>query len=189
MNVQVNILIFSAPSGAGKTTIVHHLLKKFPSLEFSVSATSRTPRGKEQNGKDYYFLSSDEFRRRVDNNEFVEWEEVYPETFYGTLKDEIKRISDKNHIAVFDIDVKGGLNLKQLYGAKALAVFVQPPSLAVLRKRLTARGSDAPEVIERRLAKAEEEMSYAPQFDVILANEDLEKTLKEAERIIEDVFN
>ncbi len=187
MKTPVNILIFSAPSGSGKTTIVHHLLQKYPQLEFSISATSRAPRGKEQHGKDYYFLSADEFRQKIANNEFVEWEEVYPGCFYGTLHSEIARIHGNKHIAVFDIDVKGGVNLKRLYGEQAQSVFIQPPSLEALRERLISRNTDTPEVIERRLAKAEDEMRYAPQFDIVLVNEVLADTLKEAGMLMDGI--
>lgn len=178
------IVIFSAPSGAGKSTIVNYLLSKHPNLEFSVSATSRPPRGTEQNGVAYYFLSADEFRKKIEAQEFVEYEEVYAGCFYGTLKSEIERINAKGNHVVFDVDVVGGLNLKRIFGEKALAIFIAPPSLDELRRRLVGRGTDAPEMIERRLAKASQELSYAPQFDRIIVNDNLETAQAEAERIV-----
>ena len=185
----IDILIFSAPSGAGKTTIVHHLLQKFPQLEFSISATSRAPRGKEQEGKDYYFLSVEEFRRRITNKEFVEWEEVYPDCFYGTLQSEVTRILDKKHIVVFDVDVKGGIRLKQLYGSRALCVFIQPLSIETLRQRLVMRKTESPEFIERRVKKADEELAYVEKFDITLINDKLEHALKEAENIVSEAVS
>jgi len=156
---QGKIVIFSAPSGSGKTTIVKHLLSKGLNMEFSVSACSRAPRGQEQNGVDYYFLTAEEFRQRIDNDEFVEWEEVYAGRFYGTLKTELTRIWSKGNHVLFDVDVKGGINLKKKFGDNALSVFVMPPSIDELRRRLVGRATDAPEEIERRIAKAEEEIS------------------------------
>lgn len=183
------VIIFSAPSGAGKSTIVRHLLQKFPFLEFSVSATSRTPRGKEQDGKEYYFFSADEFRKKITNNELVEYQEVYPGSFYGTLKSEVNRIWAKGHIILFDIDVKGGVNIKKLYGNYAMAVFVQPPSLAVLEERLRRRGTDTEEAIGTRLAKAKEELTYADKFDIVLVNDNLEDSFAKAEKIVTDFYN
>ncbi len=177
------VVIFSAPSGAGKTTLVHHLLQRFPQLEFSISATSRAPRGQEVHGADYHFLSAAEFDERVKNNEFVEWEEVYPGLRYGTLKSEVERIWAKGHVIAFDIDVRGGVNLKKMYGTQALSIFVRPPSFDVLRRRLETRGTDAPEAIERRLHKAEEELAFAPQFDVVIVNDHLDTAKAEAERV------
>ena len=188
-NMNKKVIIFSAPSGAGKSTIVNYLLKKFPFLEFSISATSRAPRGDEKNGKDYYFFTGDQFENKIKNGEFIEYEEVYSGSYYGTLKSEVQRIWDKGNIIVFDIDVKGGVNLKRLYGKNALAVFIQPPSIETLKNRLINRGTDSIEAIEKRVAKAEEELSYADKFDVILVNDDLEKTLIEAESIIENFYN
>lgn len=179
------VIIFSAPSGAGKSTIVGHLLKKFPFLEFSVSATSRKPRGEEVNGKHYYFFSTEQFEAKIKNGEFVEYEEVYAGSYYGTLKSEVERIWDKGNIIIFDIDVKGGVNLKKLYGSNALAIFIQPPSVEELRNRLVGRGTDSSEAIEKRVAKAEEELGYAPKFDRIIINDNLEAALKEAEEIID----
>jgi guanylate kinase len=180
------LIIFSAPSGAGKTTIVKHLLSLDLGLEFSVSATSREKRHTETNGKDYYFLSQDEFRRKIDNNEFLEWEEVYVGTYYGTLKSEVERIRNNGKNVIFDVDVVGGTNIKKYYGDAALAVFVQPPSVDELRKRLVARSTDAPEVIEKRVQKAEYELTFANQFDVIVVNDVLEKALSEAEARIRE---
>ena len=178
------VIIFSAPSGAGKSTIVGHLLKKFPVLEFSVSATSRKPRGEEVDGKHYYFFSTDQFESKIRNGEFVEYEEVYAGSYYGTLKSEVERIWDKGNIIIFDIDVKGGVNLKRLYGANAMAIFIQPPSIEELRKRLIGRGTDSAEAIERRVAKAAEELTYAGKFDKIIVNDSLEVALKEAEDMV-----
>jgi len=182
------VIIFSAPSGAGKSTIVGHLLKKFPFLEFSVSATSRKPRGEEIDGKHYYFFSTDQFESKIRNGEFVEYEEVYAGSYYGTLKSEVERIWDKGNIIIFDIDVKGGVNLKRLYGANAMAIFIQPPSIEELRNRLVGRGTDSAEAIERRVAKAEEELTYADKFDKIIVNDKLELALKEAEDIVEAFY-
>jgi len=179
------VIIFSAPSGAGKSTVVQHLLKKYSTLEFSVSATSRKPRGQERDGIEYFFMSPEEFKSRIDNGEFVEYEEVYSGFYYGTLKSEVERIWEKGNTIVFDIDVKGGVNLKKLYGDNALAIFVCPPSIEVLRERLIGRGTDSPEAIEKRVAKAEYEMTFADNFDKILVNNDLEKCLSEAEATID----
>ena len=168
------LIIFSAPSGSGKTTIVRELLRRIPQLEFSISATSRAPRGTERDGVDYYFLSPDEFRRAVDEERFVEWEEVYAGTCYGTLRSELDRIWGKGHTILFDVDVLGGINLKRIFGDDACSVFVMPPSVEELRRRLVARGTDAPEVIERRVAKAEFELTKAPEFDHVIVNDCLE---------------
>jgi guanylate kinase len=178
------MIIFSAPSGSGKTTIVRHLLQRFPMLEFSISATSRAPRGDEKHAKDYFFLTHEEFALRVQGGEFVEWEEVYPGLSYGTLKSEMERIWNRGHVILFDIDVQGGLNLKKAYGGQALAVFVRPPSLDVLRQRLERRATDNPETIQRRLDKAAHELGFAPGFDVELVNEDLEKAKRQAEQLV-----
>jgi len=183
------VLIFSAPSGSGKTTIVHHLLKIFPQLEFSISATNRAPRGEEKNGVDYYFLSTEEFQKKIAQNEFLEWENVYAEKYYGTPKSEAERIWAKNHVMVCDIDVKGGVNIKKIVGEQALAIFIQPPSVEVLRERLTTRSTDSPEAIECRVQKAQEELSYASQFDVIIMNDNLENALREAEQIVRAFIN
>jgi guanylate kinase len=178
------LLIFSAPSGAGKTTIVKHLLGKDFGLEFSVSATSRAPRSTEMHGKDYYFLTPDEFKERIDNHEFLEWEEVYPGIFYGTLLSEVERIRSAGKHVVFDVDVVGGLNIKKYYGNEALSVFVQPPSVEVLRNRLVNRSSDSPEVIATRVAKAEYELTFAPKFDVVLVNDRIDDAFREVESIV-----
>jgi len=185
MSRQGKLIIFSAPSGAGKTTIVRHLLTKFPELEFSVSATTRKPRGDERQDLDYYFISKEEFLHRIAKKQFVEFEEVYSGTFYGTLRSEIQRIWDKGKTVIFDIDVEGGLHLKRKYEEHALAIFVQPPSLLVLIERLTGRGTDSPEKLEERFAKAKKELNYAPQFDIILKNHELETACKEAEELVE----
>ncbi len=182
--MQGKLIIFSAPSGAGKTTIVRHLLDKDLNLEFSISATSRGKRHTETDGKDYYFLTSNEFRKKIDNNEFLEWEEVYPGTFYGTLKSEIDRIRKEGKNVIFDVDVIGGSNIKKFYGNEALAIFIQPPSVEELRNRLVARSTDSLDVIEKRVAKAEYELTFAHLFDVIVVNKDLEKAFIEAEECI-----
>lgn len=183
-----NVLIVSAPSGGGKSTIVGHLLKTFNFFDFSVSATSRAPRGAEVNGKEYFFLSQNEFKRRAINGDFVEYEEVYPGLFYGTLKSEVERIWGKNKVILFDIDVMGGMNLKKLYGDKSISLFIAPPSLEILRERLIKRGTDTPEAIEKRVAKAEKEMQYSGNFDKILVNDDLQTALEEVEKIIKENF-
>ena len=185
-NTKGKLIIFSAPSGAGKTTIVKQLLQKNLNLEFSVSATSREARKNEMHGKDYYFLSSEEFAQRVKNEEFLEWEEVYLGTSYGTLKSEVERIRNLGKNVVFDVDVVGGLNIKKFYGDEALAVFVQPPSVEELEKRLRFRSTETEEKIKVRLAKAQHELSFAHQFDVIIVNADLEKAVKEAEEIVRE---
>jgi len=179
------LIIFSAPSGAGKTTIVHHLLKTFPDkIAFSISATTRQARGDEQHQKDYYFVTKDEFLHKVAKHEFVEFEEVYSGTFYGTLKSEIQRIWEEGKIVIFDLDVEGGLRLKKKYEEDALAIFVQPPSLEVLIERLTTRGTDTAEKVKERINKAEKELLYAPKFDVILNNFDLNMACQEAEKLL-----
>ena len=180
------LIIFSAPSGSGKTTIVRELLRRIPQLEFSISATSRAPRGTERDGVDYYFLSPDEFRRAVDEERFVEWEEVYAGTCYGTLRSEVERIWAKGNIIVFDVDVIGGINLKRIFGGDACSIFVMPPSVEELRRRLEGRGTDAPEVIDRRVAKAEFELTKAPEFDHIVVNDSLDEAIAETTRIIDE---
>ena len=178
------LVIFSAPSGSGKTTIVRELLQRFPQFEFSISATSRQPRGKEQHGIDYYFLSTDEFRQRVERDEFVEWEEVYAGTCYGTLKSEVERIWAKGNVIVFDVDVMGGINLKRLFGDNACSIFIMPPSVEELERRLRGRGTDAEEVIAKRIAKAEFELSKATEFDFKVVNDDLQTAVDETAAII-----
>ena len=180
------VIIFSAPSGAGKSTIVNHLLSLREDLEFSISATSRAPRGQEKHGVEYYFFSTDEFRQMIAEDKFVEYEEVYAGSFYGTLKSEVERIWAKGHAIVFDIDVQGGVNLKRIFGEKALSVFIQAPSVEILRERLIGRGTDTAEAIEKRVAKAASEMEFAAgRFDHVLINDNLETALAEAERVIE----
>ena len=175
------VIIFSAPSGAGKSTIVNHLLGKGLGLEFSVSATCRAPRGQEQHGKEYYFFTREEFEKRIAAGEFLEYEEVYPGCFYGTLKSEVERIWSEGHTVLFDVDVVGGLNIKKKFGETALSVFIQPPSVAALRERLIGRATDSPEKIEERVAKAEYELTFADDFDTIIVNDKLEDALREAE--------
>jgi guanylate kinase len=168
------LIIFSAPSGSGKSTIINYLLDKGLNLAFSVSATSRAPRGTERHGVEYYFLSPEEFRRRIANDEFLEYEEVYTDKFYGTLKSEVERLTSEGKNVVFDVDVLGGVNIKRFYGDRALSIFIQPPSIEELRNRLVGRATDAPDVIEKRIDRAEFELSYAPQFDVRIVNDDLQ---------------
>lgn len=180
------LIIFSAPSGSGKSTIINHLLTQNLNLSFSISATSRAPRGTEQNGVEYFFLTPEEFKQRIANNEFLEYEEVYKDRFYGTLKAQVEKQLAAGQNVIFDVDVVGGCNIKKFYGDRALSVFIQPPSLEELRKRLTGRGTDAPEVIESRLAKATFELSYAEKFDVVIVNDNLEKAQAEALKTIRD---
>lgn len=183
------VVIFSAPSGSGKTTIVRELLKTFPQFEFSVSATSRPPRGTERNGCDYFFLSREEFVRRVEQGAFVEWEEVYEGCCYGTLRSEVERIWAAGHVILFDVDVIGGINLKRIFGRDACSIFIMPPSIAELRRRLIKRGTDAPEVIERRIAKAESELTKAPQFDHTVVNDRLDEAIGLVEAIVHAFFD
>ena len=183
------VLIFSAPSGSGKSTIVNHILGLHPEIEFSVSATSRPPRGTEQDGVEYLFYNADTFRALVDEGKFVEFEEVYPDRFYGTLKSEVNRIWAKGHVIIFDVDVKGGVSLKKYFGDAALSVFIQAPSIEELRKRLIARATDPMDAIETRVAKAAEEMTYAPKFDKVLVNDDMQKAFKEAEELVDSFLN
>jgi guanylate kinase len=186
---QGKLIIFSAPSGAGKTTIVKHLLKKFPQLSFSISATTRELRGAEKHENDYYFISKEEFLHKVARQEFVEFEEVYNGTFYGTLRSEIERIWNEGKHVIFDIDVEGGLRLKRKYEDDALAIFVQPPSLEVLKERLSGRGTDSNEKLQERFIKAEKELKYADKFDVILKNHDLNTACTEAEKLVSEFLN
>ena len=180
------LVIFSAPSGAGKTTIVKHLLSRNLNFGFSISATTRKPRGAEQNGKDYYFLSAEEFKNKIESEEFLEWEEVYPGCFYGTLKSEVERICKNGQNILFDVDVVGGSNIKKYYGDKALAVFIQPPSIQELENRLLARSTDCPDVIKERIAKAEHELTYVNLFDITIINDKLEVALREAEEKVSE---
>lgn len=187
---QGKAFIFSAPSGSGKTTIVKHLLQTNPNLGFSISACTRDKRGRdEQNGKDYYFLTPAEFKSKIDQGAFVEWEEVYEGNFYGTLKEEIQRIWDQGKTVIFDVDVKGGLHLKEYFGENALAIFVKVPSLDVLNNRLKDRGTESEESLSRRLYKAKFEMSFEDQFDVSLVNDDMNKSFLEAETLVNDFLN
>ena len=183
------LVIFSAPSGAGKTTIVTHLLSLNLNFGFSISATTRNPRGTERNGREYYFLSNEEFRKKINQDEFLEWEEVYPGCFYGTLKSEIARILSTGQNILFDFDVVGGSNIKKFYGDKALAIFIQAPSIAELKSRLLNRLTDHPEVIEARIAKAEYEMSFSNLFDIVIVNDKLENALVEAEEKVKEFLN
>ncbi|HOK35680.1 MAG TPA: guanylate kinase [Paludibacteraceae bacterium] len=183
------LIILSAPSGAGKSTLVHHLLNSNLNLEFSVSATSRAPRLNEKEGIDYYFLTPEEFKQKIANGEFLEYEEVYPDCFYGTLRSEIDRITQKDKNVIFDVDVKGGLNIKRQFGNQALAIFIAPPNMEALKERLLKRGTETPEMIQKRIEKAAYEMSFAPQFDKIIINDDLEKAKKEIEETVRDFLN
>lgn len=183
------LIVFSAPSGSGKTTIVRELLKKYPQLEFSISATSRAPRGTEQNGKDYYFMTNADFMKAVAEDRFVEWEEVYAGTCYGTLKSETERIWAKGNVIIFDVDVMGGINLKKIFGDKACSIFIMPPSVEELERRLIGRGTDCAEVIAKRVAKAEFEISKSDAFDHVVVNDDLAVAVCATERIIDAFLN
>jgi len=182
------MLIVSAPSGSGKSTIVNWLMKEHPELRlyFSISCTSRAPRGEEKDGVEYFFLTPDAFKEKIANEEFLEYEEVYENRFYGTLKAQVERQREAGQNVVFDVDVKGGVNIKKHYGDDALSLFIQPPSVAELRKRLEHRGTDTPEAIEQRLAKAEYELTFASQFDHVIVNDDLEKAKQETLRVVSD---
>jgi guanylate kinase len=178
------LVIISAPSGAGKSTIVKYLLDTGINLRFSISATTRKPRGEEKDGKEYYFISVEDFRRRIRDNEFIEWEEVYKDNLYGTLKSEIERIWSAGNHVLFDVDVKGGINLKKIFGDKAISIFIMPPSITELEKRLNARGTEDSTKIKVRLTKAEEEINQAGEFDHIVINDFLEEAEDEARNII-----
>ena len=182
-------ILFSAPSGCGKTTIIRELMQYFDCFDFSISATSRAPRGEERDGQDYYFLSHDEFMRRVAEDQFLEWEEVYAGTCYGTLKSEVNRIWDSGRVIVFDVDVNGGRNIKRYFGDDALSIFVMPPSIEVLESRLRNRGTDSEESIAKRLARSAEELKQAPQFDVTIVNDDLQQAVEETRKAIERFIN
>ena len=179
------LIIFSAPSGSGKTTIVKHLLKQDLGLAFSISATSRSPRENEKDGKDYYFLTPEEFKKKIAEGAFLEWEEVYNEQYYGTLHSEVERLRSAGKHVLFDIDVEGGVNLKKVYKGEALSIFVKPPSLAIMEERLKKRGTDSEEQLIKRIAKAKHELTYADMFDVILVNDQLDNALKEAEDLVQ----
>ena len=182
------LIIISAPSGTGKSTIIGWLMKEHPELNlaFSISCTSRPPRGTEQNGVEYFFLTPEEFRQRIENDEFLEYEEVYEGRFYGTLKAQVERQLEAGQNVVFDVDVKGGVNIKKYYGDEALSLFIQPPSVEELRRRLTGRGTDTAEAIAERLAKAEYELTFAPQFDHVIVNDDLETAKQETLQILKE---
>lgn len=180
------LIIFSAPSGSGKSTIINYLLQQSLRLRFSISATSRAPRGTEQNGVEYYFLTPEEFKARIAKGDFLEYEEVYTDKFYGTLKSEVERILDEGDNVIFDVDVVGGCNIKHYYGERALSIFIQPPSIEELRKRLVGRGTDTPEVIESRIAKAEYELSFADKFDTVVINDDLETAKAKVLQVVQD---
>lgn len=182
-------ILFSAPSGCGKTTIIGELMQYFDCFDFSISATSRKPRGEERDGVDYHFLSHDEFMRRVEAGDFLEWEEVYQGTCYGTLKSEVKRIWDKGRVIVFDVDVNGGRNIKRYFGDDALSIFVMPPSIEVLEQRLRSRGTDSEEAIVKRLARSAEELKQAPLFDRTIVNDDLQRAVAETRKVIEDFLH
>lgn len=183
------LIIFSAPSGSGKSTIINYLLTQDLNLAFSISATSRPPRGSEQNGVEYFFLTPEEFKAKIDADEFLEYEEVYPGRFYGTLKSQVEVQSAQGQTVIFDVDVKGGVNIKKYYGDRALSVFIQPPSIEELRRRLEKRGTDAPEVIDSRVKRAEFELSYAPLYDVVIVNDDLQIALAEALAVVKNFLN
>ena len=183
------LVIFSAPSGSGKSTIINFLLKQGLDLHFSISATSREPRGNEKHGVEYYFLSPEEFKSKIAANEFLEYEEVYTVKYYGTLKSEVERLLTNGNNVVFDVDVVGGCNIKQYYGDRALSLFIQPPGIEVLRSRLEGRGTDSPEVIESRLAKATYEMTFAPKFDRVIINDEIETAKAETLQVIRAFLN
>ena len=187
-NMRGKLIIFSAPSGTGKSTIISWLMKEHPELKlaFSISCTSRAPRGEEQNGVEYFFLTPEEFRQRIDNDEFLEYEEVYTDRFYGTLKSQVERQLESGQNVVFDVDVKGGVNIKKHYGDEAMSIFIQPPSIAELRRRLEHRATDAPEVIDQRIARAEFELTFADKFDKIVVNDILEYAEADALKAIQD---
>lgn len=183
---QGKLIIFSAPSGAGKTTLVKHLLALDMGLEFSVSATSRSKRPGEKDGRDYYFLTAEEFRKKIDSDEFLEWEEVYADHYYGTLKSELDRIWTKGHHVIFDVDVVGGMNIKKQYAKNALSVFVMPPTPAHLEERLKARSTESEQNLKKRLDKVHHELGFAQKFDVVLINDDLEKAKKDAFQLVNE---
>lgn len=180
------VIIFAAPSGSGKSTIISSILKEFNELEFSISATSRAPRGEEKDGVEYYFLTTDEFKKRAEQNLFIEWEEVYSGSCYGTLTSEVDRIWAKNGVVVFDIDVKGALNIKSRFGDDALSIFIMPPSIEELHRRLVTRATDSEQAITKRVARAEEEITYCSKFDKIVVNDNLQVAINSCKEIIRD---
>lgn len=184
-NFRYKLVLFCGPSGSGKTTIVHYLMEKYPAMRFSISATTRPARPNEVHGKDYYFLTPDEFRERIARDEFLEWEEVYADRFYGTLKSEVERILNDDHIALFDVDVEGGLQIRKHFGRQLLAVFVMPPSVDELHKRLVARATESEDSLFKRLSKAEKEMQYAFRFNHVIVNTVLEDAKREAVMLVE----
>ncbi len=189
MNKQGKLIICSAPSGSGKTTLVQHLLGQDLKLFFSISATSRKPRGEEQHGREYYFLTQEDFKKKIEEEAFVEWEEVYEGCFYGTLKSEVQHLLEAGKNVIFDVDVVGGLNLKKYYGKEALAIFIAPPSVEELERRLHNRGTDTEEVIAKRVAKSEYELSFREQFDYVVVNEELEKAQNEIVTVVREFIN
>lgn len=185
-NKAEKLVIISAPSGSGKTTILKQVIAKIPRLEFSISATSRTPRPKEKDGKDYFFITPTKFKELISQDEFVEWEEVYDGSYYGTLNSELERIWGNGNVIIFDVDVKGGVNIKERFGDSALSIFIAPPSVEVLRERLEIRGTDDKASIDRRVARAEMEMPYAKEYDYVVVNDSLSKAVVEVEKLISD---
>ncbi|RLD79592.1 MAG: guanylate kinase [Bacteroidetes bacterium] len=183
------LIIISAPSGSGKTTIVRQILKEIPNLEFSISACSRYPRKGEINGTDYHFFSIDEFKNKIDNNEFIEWEEVYTDQYYGTLKSEVYRIWDKGNHVIFDVDVVGGVNIKKQFPDNSLAIFIEAPSIELLEKRLRKRGTETEEQIKKRINKAEQELKFAAKFDKIIINDNLDLAIEETKDVINEFLN
>ena len=183
------VIIFSAPSGSGKSTIINYLMQQNLNMAFSISATSRPPRGTEQHGVEYFFLTPEDFRQRIANGEFLEYEEVYKDRFYGTLKEQVEKQLENGQNVVLDVDVKGGCNIKNYYGNRALSIFIQPPSIEALRQRLNGRGTDSPEVIEDRIARAEYELGFADKFDTIVVNDNLEQAQQEALQILKKFLN
>lgn len=184
--MQSKLIVVSAPSGAGKTSIVRYLLEQNPSLSFSISATTRAKREMETDGKDYYFISVPEFQKRINDDAFLEWQEVYKGQYYGSLKSEVDRLGHEGKVVIFDVDVLGGINIKKFYGERALSIFIQPPTLESLKERLLGRGTETPESLKKRVDKAEYEMSFANQFDVTIINDDLEIARREANQLIQD---
>jgi len=180
------LIIVSAPSGSGKSTIIGKIMEKYENLHFSISATSRPPRGTEQNGVEYFFLSPEEFKQKIENNEFIEYEEVYPDKFYGTLKSQVEKQLLKGENIVFDVDVKGGISIKKIYKKRALSIYIMPPSIDELRNRLVKRGTDSPEMIEQRIAKAEQELTFADKFDKVVVNDILDVAVQETLKLVTD---